>query len=98
MIGAGQTHGASGMTWDNSNFCLIIPGKESGENLILPAAGYRNNSAGASDGQGVSGLYWSSSVSPASAYAGYVYFNSAGDLETNTSDRANGYSVRCIQE
>ena len=98
MIGAGQTHGASGMTWDNSNFCLIIPGKESGENLILPAAGYRNNSAGASDGQGVSGLYWSSSVSPASAYAGYVHFNSAGDLETNTSDRANGYSVRCIQK
>jgi uncharacterized protein (TIGR02145 family) len=63
----------------------------------LPAAGNRNNSTGASNNQGANGNYWSSSVPAASTNASNVNFNSAGKLNTNTNNRANGFSVRCVQ-
>ncbi|MFV0582813.1 MAG: FISUMP domain-containing protein [Parabacteroides gordonii] len=85
-------------TWSTSNLNLSIPGKESGKNLILPAAGNRDVSTGASYSQGAYGYYWSSSVPAASTNASYVYFNSAGKLSTNTYYRASGFSVRCVQE
>ena len=85
-------------TWSTGNLNLSIPGKESGKNLILPAAGYRSSSTGASGSQGVYGYYWSSSVPAASIFASYVYFSSAGKLNANTSNRAFGFSVRCVQE
>ena len=85
-------------TWSTGNLNLSIPGKESGQNLVLPAAGSRDSSNGASDSQGSFGNYWSSSVPAASADASYVYFNSAGELIPNASSRALGFSVRCIQE
>ena len=96
-IGAGQEAAVSGTTWDSSNLRLTVPGKESGKNLVLPAAG-RRYSDGASYGQGASGYYWSSSVPAASTSASYVLFNSAGGLNTRANNRANGFSVRCVQE
>ena len=96
-IGAGQEAAVSGTTWDSSNLRLTVPGKESGKNLVLPAAGSRY-SDGASYGQGASGYYWSSSVPAASTSASYVLFNSAGGLNTRANNRANGFSVRCVQE
>ncbi|MBD9165436.1 MAG: hypothetical protein EGQ00_00040 [Parabacteroides johnsonii] len=62
--------------------------------FFLPAAGNRNRSSGASNNQGSNGNYWSSS--PSGANASNVNFNSA-TLNTNTNNRANGYSVRCVQ-
>jgi len=97
-IGAGLEPAVSGTTWDSSNLRLTVPGKESGKNLILPAAGNRNYSTGASYGQGAYGDYWSSSVPAASTYASYVNFISAGKLNTNTNYRVYGFSVRCVQE
>ena len=97
-IGAGQEPAVSGTTWDGTNLRLTVPGKESGKNLLLPAAGNRNSSTGASYCQGASGNYWSSSVPAASTLASNVYFDSAGKLNSSTSSRANGFSVRCVQE
>lgn len=102
MIGAGQAQGEPGKIWDDHNLRFIIPGKEIGKDLNLPAAGFRHYSTGASGSQGEAGFYWSLSVPPASvgtgASAGGVYFSSEGKLSTNTYDRANAHSVRCIQE
>ena len=85
-------------TWSPGNLNLSIPGKESGENLVLPAAGSRSNSTGASFNQGTYGYYWSSSVPATSTYASFMNFFSAGNLNTGSNYRANGFSVRCIQE
>ncbi len=94
-IGAGNT--AVTKEWDGTNKLLSIAGAESGQKLILPAAGYRGYSSGASSSQGSYGSYWSSSVPSGSVYARYVGFSSA-TLDTGASYRANGFSVRCVQE
>lgn len=65
--------------------------------FTLPAAGGRSGSSGSSSNQGSSGDYWSSSVPSGSAHASNVYFGSA-TLATHTGNRANGFSVRCVQE
>ncbi|WP_459188925.1 InlB B-repeat-containing protein [Parabacteroides sp. APC149_11_2_Y6] len=92
-IGAGNT--AVTKEWDSANKLLSIAGAESGQKLILPAAGYRDVSSGASYYQGSGGYYWSSSVLSNSAR--HAYFSSA-TLGTGTGTRASGYSVRCVQE
>ena len=86
-------------TWDDNNKRFSIPGKESGKDLLLPAAGNRSSSTGASSNQGAGGYYWSSSVPAAgSVNASPMSFNSAGRLNTYTYSRAYGFSVRCVQE
>lgn len=85
-------------TWSTSNLNLSIPGKESGKNLVLPAAGYRYDSTGTSGYQGNTGNYWSSSVPISNTPASTVYFGSAGKLIPHIHNRACGNSVRCIQE
>ena len=97
-IGAGLEPAQSGTTWDATNLRLTVPGKESGKNLLLPAAGSRSSSTGGSSGQGSSGYYWSSSAPAVSVSASSVYFGSAGKLNTSASSRASGFSVRCVQE
>ena len=69
----------------------------SSASIFLPAAGSRNNSTGASGNQSIGGYYWASSVPSGSVGASNVYFNSA-TLNATSSSRANGFSVRCVQE
>ena len=97
-IGAGLEPSVSGTAWDGANMRLTVPGKESGKNLLLPAAGSRSHGTGASYDLGPNGNYWSSSVPSGSVNASRVYFNSAGKLSTGASNRASGFSVRCVQE
>ena len=94
-IGAGNT--AVTKEWDGTNKLLSIAGAESGQKLILPAAGNRIYSSGASLDQGIYGLCWSSSVPSGSVLASSVYFNSA-TLGTSINNRTGGRSVRCVQE
>ncbi|MDR1883466.1 MAG: FimB/Mfa2 family fimbrial subunit [Prevotella sp.] len=72
---------------------LTIPADE-GEYLYLPAAGSRN-SAGTWNDRGTLGYYWSSSVANSSARR--LSFSSSGS-SVAAYNRANGFSVRCIQE
>lgn len=97
-IGVGQEPVQSGTTWDPINFRLTISGKESGKKLFLPAAGSRTGVNGASNLQGVYGFYGSSSVVAASFNASCVLFNNADKLIMDMNNRADGLSVRCIQE
>ena len=93
-IGAGTTIADS---WDATTKLMSISGAEGSQKLILPAAGGRSSSSGASYDQGSYGYYWSSSVPSGSIGASLVSFYSA-TLSTNAFSRANGFSVRCVQE
>ena len=62
--------------------------------LKLPSAGFRNSSNGLLDSQDTFGGYWSSAVS--GNYAHYMRFYSTA-ASTNSSNRANGFPVRCLK-
>lgn len=65
--------------------------------LLIPAAGYRNNSNGSLTNVGSYGAYWS--ASPSGGSFGYnLSFYSSYVGPSSTNYRANGFAVRCIQE
>ena len=63
------------------------------------AAGYRAcQYGGGLYNVGTNGNYWSSSpYSATDPWGGYLNFNSSGVNSQNTGNRANGFSVRCVQ-
>ena len=63
--------------------------------LKLPMAGARNNSPGSLDEVGIVGVYWSSTVSGSDARFFRFDPGNAGMITTN---RAYGYSVRCLKD
>jgi uncharacterized protein (TIGR02145 family) len=71
-------------------------GKKFGDQLMLPAAGIRGNVIGKLDYCGSDGYYWSS-TELGNFIAWSLYFNS-GSAGTDSKDRSNGLSVRCIAE
>jgi len=72
-----------------------------GDQLFLPAAGFRNFNLGAMENVGVSGSYWSSTSSTTNALPLYYsydsYFTSGGNDPKYDADRGRGVSVRCVQ-
>lgn len=62
--------------------------------LKFTVPGYRNYASGTLNDVGSNGYYWSSSVS--GTYASIRYFY-AGGTGTSDGSRANGFTVRCIQ-
>jgi hypothetical protein len=68
--------------------------------LFLPAAGFRSGGDGIIGDTGVSGYYWSSTVSkPIESFSRVLYFSSNGGVSPNTnSTRATGLSIRCVVE
>jgi uncharacterized protein (TIGR02145 family) len=66
------------------------------KSLTLPAAGYRNNTDGTLILLGINGIYWSSKENGSGSY--YFYFNNSNVSPGLTSNRANGFPVRCIAE
>jgi len=84
--------------WDSENIGYWFNGTnspESGKGLFLPAAGFRSYSDGSALARGLSGYYWSSSVKNNSARV----LDFGEFVASMLSDgRANGYSVRCVQE
>lgn len=83
--------------WDGAAKLIKIAGVEEGSPLVLPAAGSRHYSSGASNDRGSYGYYWSASAPSGNIGASRVYFNNA-TLNTSTNPRGYGYSVRCVQE
>ncbi len=63
--------------------------------LKLPMAGYRHLFNGSLNNVGTRGFYWSSTV--VGTDPRYLYFNS-GNAGMVTTNRAFGYSVRCIKD
>ena len=67
---------------------------DTGNTLFLPAAGWRNHNFGALNTVGTVGYYWSSTVNGA---ARHLNFNS-GSVSMYNTNRALGFSVRCVAE
>ena len=89
---ATDENGQSGYWFSGEN-----PYAETSPRVFFPAAGYRSNDAGSARSRGGRGSYWSSR--PSSDYASYANYLSfySGDVRMDSSTRAYGYSVRCVQ-
>jgi hypothetical protein len=66
------------------------------ESSFWPAAGYRYCSNGSLSNVGSNGYYWSASPGSSCGYS--LYFYSSSVFPANNYYRANGFSVRCVQE
>lgn len=83
-------------SWDRDN-TNYSSGRSFGNDLILPAAGYRYGYSGALGYRGNVGLYWSSSEVSSVVVAWGLNFDS-GNAYTYYNRRLVGFSVRCISE
>ncbi len=62
------------------------------------ASGYRERTSGALSSVGAGGWAWSSSPYAAgNANAGNLNFNASNVNPLNNNERANGFTVRCVQ-
>jgi len=82
-------------SWIN-NSTNYSSGKKIGDELMLPAAGFRNVSNGTLSNRGYSSLYWSSTEDGAITVFGLGFYSS--DSNTYNYNRTFGLSVRCIAE
>lgn len=64
--------------------------------FFFPAAGLRGGNTGALHNVGTGGYYWS--ASPNGAYGCGLSFNSTNVVSSYNSNRANGFSVRCVSD
>jgi uncharacterized protein (TIGR02145 family) len=72
-------------------------GRKFGDNLMLPAAGYRNSYDGELYYRGYLGYYWSR-TGDGSFRAWYLGFDVINGAYTISDSRTYGHSVRCIAE
>jgi len=83
-------------TWDSDD-TNYSSARFFGNDLMLPAAGYRYSGSGELSNRGEYGIYWSSSESIIySTSAWYLFFDN--NVKTIEYYRRNGLSVRCIAE
>lgn len=89
-----------GSTWDDELKGRWFGGNHNSDHkgsLFLPAAGLRNLSGGLVNASSY-GYYWSSSPNyGGNNNAGYLYFSSGDVSPLYNYIRANGFSVRCVQ-
>ena len=88
--------GFADTTYDSTNegisFSISSP-----STTWYPASGYRNRYDGGLSSVGFYGYYWSASPGGDDAY--FLYFAGNGIVDpSGGSSRADGYSVRCLQE
>ena len=82
---------ADSFVWDSTN-----SGRKFNTNWF-PASGCRSLGDGSMRYVGSNGYYWSASpYSESNGY--YLYFSSSNVYPSNYNIRANGFSVRCVQE
>jgi hypothetical protein len=88
------TVAASGGLWPTDNYGITWTSPYSAG--YYPAAGYRTVGSGALDGVGSYGFYWSASSDSGSGFD--LTFLSSLVYPASYNNRANGFSVRCVQE
>ena len=67
-----------------------------GDNLFLPAAGWRSYENGDLNNRGYYGFYWSKSKADSSNVHSLLFVSSGTPNAVNYSHRAFGFSVRCV--
>lgn len=90
-----------GSTWDAERKGRWFGGNHDSDHkgsLFLPAAGWHNTNRGELANTNIDGLYWSSSpYYRGNNNAGTLGFYSGNVYPLNNNNRANGFSVRCVQ-
>lgn len=90
-----------GSTWDDELKGRWFGGNHNSDHkgsLFLPAAGLRVSNSGELASTSSYGYYWSSSPNyGGSNNAGYLSFDSGNVYPLGNSNRAYGFSVRCVQ-
>ena len=81
-------------SWNDGGYGSVL---YLGNYLMLPAAGYRNDSTGLLISRGTFGYYWAS-TSDTNPNAEVLSFGSSGTPAMNSFFRMNGFSVRCIAQ
>ena len=68
--------------------------------LKLPLAGYHDRLSASSGaiGEGTSGAYWSSSADPGDATRTMAFYLVPANTGLASTQRANGFSVRCVKD
>ncbi|MFN7831014.1 MAG: hypothetical protein ACK5Q2_03415 [Bacteroidota bacterium] len=84
-------------TFSNS-FTNYGAGKKFGDQLMLPAAGFRLSSNGALFNRGNNGIYWSSSSTENDNDNGLDLYFTSSTVNTRNDNRTFGLSVRCVAE
>ena len=91
-----------GSTWDDERKGRWFGGNHDSDHkgsLFLPAAGLRSGNSGELAGTGSHGFYWSSSPYYGGySNADYLYFYSGYVSPLDSSNRAYGFSVRCVRD
>lgn len=91
-----------GSTWDDERKGRWFGGNHDSDHkgsLFLPAAGLRNINSGELARTSSNGYYWSSSpVYGGNSSAGNLYFYSGDVYPLDYSNRAFGFSVRCVRD
>lgn len=81
--------------WNAKKKGMVVTGPN-GNNIFMPALGYRNNYDGGLDNVSSIGIYWSASPNGRSAY--HLCLNSDGRIYlSHGCSRTYGLSVRCIK-
>jgi uncharacterized protein (TIGR02145 family) len=96
ISGSSATATANTWTWNSANgrgYEIKPDGLTT--TLFLPASGYRSLGNGALYYQGSYGYYWSINAIATNAYD--LYFHSSNVFPANSSNRANGFALRCIK-
>jgi len=75
--------------------CFPREPEELNSHFYARAGGNRNRTNGSLNNVGTNGNYWSSVVSDTNAWN--LNFNGS-DSNMNSNNRANGFSVRCVQD
>ena len=85
-------------TYNSNKEGMDFSGKfGSASTIWYPASGYRHGGGGSLNYVGDGGFYWSASPYNGSAYS-LFFSNGGGVYPSSFSDRADGQSVRCLQE
>jgi uncharacterized protein (TIGR02145 family) len=87
---------AIGLTTANCGGTSTCRETAASSSLHLPTAGYRSRSDGALNYQGSYGGYWSSGPDGTDAY--FLYFDSTSVNPAYVDNRADGFSVRCVND
>ncbi|MDH6304149.1 uncharacterized protein (TIGR02145 family) [Parabacteroides sp. PF5-5] len=83
------------VAWNNIEKRLEVQGDNGVDTLYFPTVGFRDIGSGFSNGQSVASYYWSSETGGVNGVR--LHFSST-KLLVNTGRRADGYSIRCVQD
>ena len=92
-----NTQSVVGTTW-SSSATNYSSARFFGDDLMLPAAGYRNNYDGSLHSRGYYGIYWSSTQYSSYSYYAWGLIFGGSCANTYYDYRSYGFSVRCVAE